>query len=347
MYCGMHGFFDVIVGALLGILITSVRVMLGPALDSWLISGDWTRPAIAVVILGLAVRFHPEPADNCPCFDDSVAFLGVVMGISIGTWNYADLIFGPTHDDPRISNMYRTSNSDVSKVAARLVGGIIVVFIWRAVMKPLLLRTLPPIFRFVGYYGLRIPRRFFLQSRDYNTVPTLRKDDKVLPRASEIPGMLSTITRRKRTISVGPQSEADAREFIANRDQMRKDERSASGRTTMSTSPRAMNAENAVLMTPDEPSDASSYLAVKGTSATPALHVTGPNGVLTPPASDRSVSSDSGKEDETSDRRLLSMVEKPRVRYDVEVITKLIVYAGIAWLAAEGNLLLFEQFGVL
>jgi hypothetical protein len=159
--------------------------------------------------------------------------------------------------------------------------------------------------------------------------------------------MLSTITRRKRTISVGPQSEADAREFIANRDQMRKDERSASGRTTMSTSTRAMNAENAVLMTPDEPSDASSYLAVKATSATPALHVTGPNGVLTPPASDRSVSSDSGKEEETSDRRLLSMVEKPRVRYDVEVITKLIVYAGIAWLAAEGNLLLFEQFGVL
>ncbi|SMQ54366.1 unnamed protein product [Zymoseptoria tritici ST99CH_3D7] len=349
MYCGMHGFFDVLVGALLGLLITSLRVTFGPALDIWLISGSWIRPAIAVFILGIAVRFHPEPADNCPCFDDSVAFLGVVMGISIGTWNYAHLLYGPSDRDAHISHMYRTSNADVTKVAARLISGIIMIFIWRAVMKPLLLRVLPPVFRFVGYYGVRIPRRYFLQSRDYNTVPTLRKDDKVLPPAREIPGMLSTIGRRKRTISIGPQSEADAREFIANRDQVRRGETLASEiKARLSASSQsATDSMNAAILTPDEPRGNSSYLTVKGTASVPSLQVSGVDGVLTPPQSDHGTSSDSGKEEQTNDRRLFSMLEKPRVRYDVEVITKLIVYTGIAWLAAEGNLLLFGRFGVL
>ena len=40
------------------------------------------------------------------------------------------------------------------------------------------------------------------------------------------------------------------------------------------------------------------------------------------------------KEEEESDRsELFANVQKPRVRYDVEVVTKLIVYTGIAWFA--------------
>jgi dihydrosphingosine 1-phosphate phosphatase len=64
--------------------------------------------------------------------------------------------------------------------------------------------------------------------------------------------------------------------------------------------------------------------------------------LLTPPASDGGVSSDSGKEDEQKDRDMFSALEKPRIRYDVEVITKLVVYAGIAWWAIEGNPLWFR-----
>jgi len=44
---------------------------------------------------------------------------------------------------------------------------------------------------------------------------------------------------------------------------------------------------------------------------------------------------------------MFSNIEKPRVRYDVEVITKLVVYAGIAWLAVQGNPLLFEKLGII
>lgn len=350
MYCGMHGFFDVVVGAILGVLITSVRVLYGPAFDYWLISGGWMRPAIAVIILGLAVRFHPEPADNCPCFDDSVAFMGVVMGICIGTWNLAYLMTGSSHPDVTIADLYTTSNSDIVKVAARLLGGILIIFIWRSTAKRTLLSTLPPVFRFVGYYGLRIPRRFFLQSRDYNTVPTLRKDDKVLPPAREIPGMLSTISRRKRTISVGPQSEADAREFIANREQNRRDERSASiSRERPSTTSLAPS-DQQLLLTPEEQSNCTTnYLSIHTPRVSHHLQpIATAQHILTPPASDNgtAASSDDGstdeKRDEKYDREMFSTLEKPRIRYDVEVITKIIVYAGIAWLACEGNLILFR-----
>ena len=63
---------------------------------------------------------------------------------------------------------------------------------------------------------------------------------------------------------------------------------------------------------------------------------------------------------------MFSAVEKPRTHYDVEVITKLVVYAGksyagiskqvahvsnfisgIAWLAVEGNLILFRWLGLV
>lgn len=360
MYCGMHGFFDVVFGAALGAIIALVRVLWGPVFDAWVIAGGWIRPATAVTVLGLTVRFHPEPADNCPCFDDSVAFIGVVMGACIGTWHRARWLTGSDHPSIALADMYPFSNRDLAKAAARLVLGIVLIFLWRAIMKPLLLRGLPPTFRFVGHYGLRIPRRYFLQSRDYNTVPPLREDDKVLPPASEIPAMLSSIRRRKRTISVGPQSEADARELIANRQQQRRDAKSP---VRPKASPPEANqsgpstpARGTVITPDDSPENntnpaATDYLTVQSKQShlsTPTIQVNAPDSsILTPPASDNGAASDSGREDEKNDRKMFSTLEKPRIRYDVEVITKLVVYAGIAWLAVDGNLVLFARLGIV
>ncbi|CAK1358216.1 Dihydrosphingosine 1-phosphate phosphatase [Cercospora beticola] len=346
MYCGMHGFSDVIFGAFLGAFIAVCRVAAGPAFDHWVLADGWARPAMVALILALAVRFHPEPADNCPCFDDSVAFIGVVMGITFGMWHYASLQTNSADPVAAFQSMYMFDNKDIFKAGARLVLGVVVIFAWRATMKPLLLRTLPPTFRFVAHYGLQMPRRYFLQSRDYNTVPELRQDDKVLPPASDIPSMLNAIRRRKRTISVGPQSEADAREMIANREQARQPRPQASA-----PSLRVLSTEgSSLVMTPEEPSDSTSYLTAKHSQthlSTPPTKInSAANVLLTPPASENGTGSDSGTEEEKSDRRMFSNLEKPRVRYDVEVITKLVVYAGIAWLAVEGNPLLFARLGI-
>lgn len=185
--------------------------------------------------------------------------------------------------------------------------------------------------------------------RYYKSVPPLRKDDNVLPPASEIPAMLSKT--RKRTISVGPQSEADVREFIANRDQQRKDSLSSgtaqrpsrnelrpSGMTSRSQTSDGLlspNTSSAQRKNQEDVSNAS--LQVNGGNSSP----------IRPSSSDSSPSNDGSKEDEQQDRKMFSALEKPRIRYDVEVITKLVVYAGIAWLAVEGNPLLFESLGLV
>ncbi|TKA35377.1 hypothetical protein B0A54_13456 [Friedmanniomyces endolithicus] len=290
MYCGMHGFFDVIFGGLLGAAIAWLQITHGESFDAWVLAGDWTRLAMIVVILGIAVRVHSEPADNCPCFDDSVSFVGVVMGIELGGWHYGRLF-----DGMDFVGRYGFNNQDLFKIGARIVGGIAVIFVWRAVMKSMLLRYLPPIYR------------------NYKSVPPLRSDDNLIPQAFEISALMSRLRNpRKRTVSIGPQSEADAREFIANRAQKRRDSRS-------------------------------SFDAIK-----PLLQVKSPTdpNLLTPPLSDAGASSDSGREDERKTQELLRAVEKPRIRYDVEVVTKLVVYAGIAWWAAEGNPLLFRWVGI-
>lgn len=164
IYCGMHGWFDVVFGGLLGALITWLRVTFGPMVDAWIVSGDWSRPAIAVFICALAIRFHPEPADNCPCFDDSVAFTGVVMGIEIGIWHYSAGEL-KTLQNMSAGEWAETTPESLIRATIKIIVGIAIIFLWRAVMKPLCLRTLPPIFRFVDHWGFRLPRRYFLQAR--------------------------------------------------------------------------------------------------------------------------------------------------------------------------------------
>jgi hypothetical protein len=345
IYCGMHGWFDVVFGGLLGALITWLRVTLGPIFDAWIMSGDWSGPAIATVVLALAIRFHAEPADNCPCFDDSVAFLGVLMGIEIGVWHYSsgDLTF---LDNVRNRDWAENTPEDLVRAVVKVVLGIFVIFMWRAIMKPLCL-----------------PRRYFLQARYvamrggyrdlkrtkantiryYKSVPKLRQDDNVLPPASEIPAMLSNT--RKRTISVGPQSEADVREYIANREQKRRESlssavasrgptwKTANGHTAdASRGPFNESADGHLSPSPV-------HAARQKPQSIPETSTT-EKGVQTPSQSE------SGREDEVQDRNMFSALEKPRIRYDVEVITKVVVYAGIGWLAVEGDPLLFRWLGL-
>lgn len=164
IYCGMHGFCDLAAGAILGTVIAWLRIAYGPAFDQWILGADTSGIIVMAVLLLLAVRFNPEPADNCPCFEDSVAFVGVVIGTSGGMWSYG-------YHVPRalpsksMSLMYDPLDGNLLKAVARVIGGIVVIFVWRAIMKPVLLRSLPPIFRFVDHWGFSLPRRYFMEAR--------------------------------------------------------------------------------------------------------------------------------------------------------------------------------------
>lgn len=163
LYCGMHGFFDVVVGCLLGALIGMVEYLYGDVFGDFVVSGSATNVLTVVLTILALVRLHPEPADDCPCFDDSVAFAGVTLGIEMSTWHFARSSIAWT--EPCLATIpYRFESLGIVKTILRIALGVLVIFVWRETMKPFLLRILPPIFRGLGKLGLLLPRRFFTQA---------------------------------------------------------------------------------------------------------------------------------------------------------------------------------------
>lgn len=62
------------------------------------------------------------------------------------------------------------------------------------------------------------------RNREYGKVPGRLKDDEVIPNFSDIPSILTSIRHpRRRAISIGPQSEADAYETLAYREKRRRE----------------------------------------------------------------------------------------------------------------------------
>jgi dihydrosphingosine 1-phosphate phosphatase len=163
IYCGMHGVLDVIVGCGLGAFLALVQCSYGEMYDAYLVTAPAKEVLVVILIVLALVRLHPEPADDCPCFDDSVAFAGVFMGSEVAYWHFAQTRFA--WSDPTPATVpYRLSSVGWLKSALRIVIGVVTIFAWREVMKPLLLRILPPIFRGLEKAGLLLPRRFFTQA---------------------------------------------------------------------------------------------------------------------------------------------------------------------------------------
>ncbi|EXJ86536.1 hypothetical protein A1O3_03488 [Capronia epimyces CBS 606.96] len=349
LYCGMHGFFDVIWGSLLGAILALVQCRWGAEFDDWLVAGNTKRVVLVVLIILVLVRIHPEPADDCPCFDDSVAFAGVMIGCQYAVWHFAETSYAWSYPTKG------TVPFDLEKmgwvvVVLRILLGVLIIFAWRGVMKPTLLKILPPIFRIIENHGLTLPRRFFKPASQYETIPRQENDDNVIPQARDIPHLLSSF-RRRRAVSVGPQSEADAYETLAYRNKKRRDSLNAAGSPSPAKEPSPepsqhqsdVTAEkNPSIRTRKRSSSLEMFRSQMGEGVegfSPAL-ASSPEGGCTPSAQEVQ------EMDELQERRIFSSIQKPRVRYDVEVVTKLIVYSGIAWLAIEGNPIVFQHLGL-
>lgn len=364
LYCGMHGFFDVVIGSILGALLAIVQCLCGEAFDEFLFHGSSMASIIVILAILILVRIHPEPADDCPCFDDSVAFAGVMIGVEVGNWHYART--GSAWDLPVPATVpFELHSIGWLRTVLRILTGVVIIFAWREIMKPALLKYLPPLFRVIERFGLTLPRKFFVEASMYTKIPTNLKTDTVLPPVSEIPSLIKSLRhpRKHRAVSVGPQSEADAYEALAIRDRKRRESNTSESRMRQTMRRRAGSddSEEAVLeerskkspppmnRRPGLPTPASSQTDFDSTLSSPSVFS---NDALTPSSLTSGVStprrrlSEDRREYERDEKEIFSMLEKPRVRYDVEVITKLIVYTGIAWLAVEGNPLLFELIGL-
>lgn len=163
IYCGMHGFLDVIFGSLLGALLASIECSYGDSMSQYLYSGSYRVPLLLLVVICVLVRIHPEPADDCPCFDDSVAFAGTIIGVEFGNWHYARS--GWASDSP-VPATVPFSLKELGWMIAflRIALGVLTIFAWRWSIKKALYTSLPPLFRLMEQLGLDLPRRFFIQA---------------------------------------------------------------------------------------------------------------------------------------------------------------------------------------
>lgn len=348
LYCGMHGFFDVVTGSILGAFITLLECNFGGVLEDYLHSAGPKAIIIVVLITFVLIRIHPEPADDCPCFDDSVAFAAVVIGVEFGSWHFAKTTYAWSEPGPG-TVPYSLAEMGYLVSILRIVTGVAVIFAWRGTMKSTFLRILPPIFRVVEALGLNLPRRYFKQASEYRRVPKQRDDDNLIPPVRDIPNLLSNF-RRRRGVSIGPQSEADAYETMAYREKRRRDSLTPNG--VLSPVVMSPSDEDATTYFPGSSATTVShtrkrsksieeYKNMMGAPISPCLKPQ--TGFARKGIADPSVEAAAQEMDE---KELFSNLQKPRVRYDVEVITKLIVYSGIAWLAVEGNPILFHLLGL-
>jgi hypothetical protein len=340
LYCGMHGFLDVVAGSLLGALLTVAQLKAGEPVNDWLLEGSIVRPLIIASVLLFVVRTHPEPADNCPCFDDSVAFAGVLIGMN---WSYWHVV--QPHALLRILPLVAADRRNVSlgvpltswKTLLRIPIGVAIIVAYRAITKPLLLRALPPLFRIIEHLDLDLPRRFFLKASQYTRVPSLRRDDNVLPSPSDVGQMIGDVKRRRgRAVSIGPQSVADAYEMLAYREGVKRHRRTSSAASTdvdqLDAGSRGINSVD------DKPKIAApSAYEISGSEKRSDVAASAEaNGTA-------DIEAGRDAEAEVLERRaLFSTLPHIRARYDVEVVTKLIVYSGIAWWAMEGCPVVFE-----
>ncbi|KAK3937335.1 hypothetical protein QBC46DRAFT_294582 [Diplogelasinospora grovesii] len=355
LYCGMHGFVDVIFGSVMGAGISLIEFYYAPAFEAWIHSSTWLAPMTIALIIIILVRVHPEPADDCPCFDDSVAFAGVMIGLEVGTWRFS---YTPWYEIySGVPNL--VSALGLPLAISRIVFGVLVIFAWREIMKPALLKFLPHLFRIIETNGLSLPRRFFMPASEYKNVPLHLRDDNVLPNVSDFPKLVRSIRGpgRGRSVSIGPQSAADAYETLAYRERRRRESIGSNEGGGVMRKPSIME-----LREKGDPGfDGEAVVGIgggedqgqsSGRSLAQYEQMMGQGTVVVNGGSTKDTGLEAfpelyvGQRDELGEKEMFSQLVKPRVRYDVEVVTKLVVYTGIAWLAVDLILVIFELVGL-
>lgn len=195
LYTGMHSFTDCFFGVLLGTLISGLYVWFHPWLDWMVARPSWLVPTLSIPLTLLLVNRHPQPVDDCPCFEDAIAFMSVVLGEMLVRWfmirYHFDATFFVRAMPGHVSGGSWTEMwAWWSTAAAKMVVGIMAIFAWRIFAKFLLHRVLPPTFRLLAKLFTLPSRRFYTPATDYKNVPPEREGLRPIPSVIDLPGML-------------------------------------------------------------------------------------------------------------------------------------------------------------
>ncbi|KAF8552134.1 hypothetical protein OG21DRAFT_1511846 [Imleria badia] len=177
IYTGMHSFTDCGMGVALGVAIWAAYVITSNTMERWLESGSWIVPSVLVPLCLLLVHYHPQPVDDCPCFEDAIAFVSVILGIYLARWHsvYAGLdgkFFDTVMPGGQTAIWTWDERMGWWSLAGAKVGlGILIIFIWRLLAKSFLHAVLPPVFRALAPHFDLPHRRFYTPATDYGRLP--------------------------------------------------------------------------------------------------------------------------------------------------------------------------------
>jgi dihydrosphingosine 1-phosphate phosphatase len=147
------------------------------------ISSSLLVPITVTLVCLLLVNQHPSPVDDCPCFEDAIAFVSVILGIINSFWYskrvpalnpdlFTSITPGAAFDSPTAIATWMLF------ATFKLITGILFIFGWRLIAKPIVQMLLPPLFRWLAHASpIRLPhRRHYTPATEYSHGPphTLR-----------------------------------------------------------------------------------------------------------------------------------------------------------------------------
>ncbi|KAI8138527.1 PAP2 superfamily-domain-containing protein [Fennellomyces sp. T-0311] len=275
VYCGMHSVTDIVGGGVLAYVLYWFQWTFRDEFNS-MFTTDSIVPVVVAILLCLSlVGLHPDPIERCPCFEDSVCFMGVLIGLFPGGWlcNHSEYC---TMGQQTLALTQSTLPVAAFVVLSKLVLGVATLFIWRIVCKKACYFILPPIYR-----AFNLPhRKFEIGARTYKSLN--RESIHPIPSVLDLRHLAGTVAEAEH---VGIQSSIDLHEKTVYEQQLQH----RGGRDEK---------ESATVESP------------------------------------------------VYDPTTLLVAEDAPLRYDVDIVTKLIVYAGIGFLALCPVPMLFQFSGL-
>lgn len=144
VYCGMHGLVDVTMGAIIGVFVFLLRIYTSETWDHFIIhSNSPFVPIVAFLAYYAYIFVHPVPIDDCPCYEDSVAFVGVMFGIDMGHFIVANTSLRNINPLLPSTIGFDYNQLGLTLTILRVVIGVALVVIWKSISKPILVKFLP------------------------------------------------------------------------------------------------------------------------------------------------------------------------------------------------------------
>lgn len=193
LYTGMHSFTDVGAGVIMGVLVYVLEAVCDRSVDNWIATNGIIVPLIIIPVCLLMVHWHPQPVDDCPCFEDAIAFVSVVMGEMTFRWYMRHHGFNEDYFKILMVGSSWETPMDVAAWTAlafiKLLLGILTIFVWRIFAKSLFHAILPPTFRLLSHLFTLPHRRFYIPATDYTSVPP-EKTLRAVPSVIDLPHMM-------------------------------------------------------------------------------------------------------------------------------------------------------------